>query len=161
MNRTWANRFQSTLLIAITIFTFSVFAQASSWKNIEPLKSRRADVEAALGVPVSEGTNGSLNFKVLGGTVTVSFVDGNFGRTKKLRHELEGTVLQIILQHEASSDTPESMNLSKNRAFVRDESKGAIIYRNLKDGIVYTFLEGRLRTTRYTFSEKQIGNARH
>ena len=105
------------------------------------MKSKRADVEAALGRPVSEGQNGSLNFEVLGGTVSVSFVDENFVKTKKLRPEVEGTVLQIILQHASSSDTPESMNLAKNRGFVRDDTKDALIYRNLKDGIVYTFIE--------------------
>jgi hypothetical protein len=48
------------------------------------------------------------------------------------------------------------MNLVTNRDFVRDKTKEAIIYRNLKEGIVYTFIGDRLRTTRYTFSEKQI-----
>lgn len=157
---TLANRFRSPLLIALAIISFSITAQASSWKGLEPLKSRRADVEQALGRPVSEGPNGSLNYEVLGGTVSVSFVDDNFVRNKKLRPEVEGTVLQIILQHTTSSDTPESMNLSKNRAFVRDESKGTAIYRNLKEGIVYTFVGSKLKTTRYTFSEKQISSAR-
>jgi hypothetical protein len=93
--------------------------------------------------------------------VSVNFVDANFVRTKKLMPELEGTVLQIILQHENSSDTPESLNLSKNRDFDRDKVKDAVIFRNLKDGIVYTFILGSLKTTRYTFSENQISRARH
>jgi len=156
-----ASRFQLGLMIAATIFSFSVSAKAGTWNNIEPLKSRRADVEKALGPPTGEGPNGSLNFAVMGGTVSVSFVDAHFVKSKKLLPEVEGTVLQIILQHRSSSDTPESMNLVKNRDFVRDKTKEALIYRNLKEGIVYTFIGDRLRTTRYTFSEKQISSARH
>jgi hypothetical protein len=143
-------------LIVISILSFSVAAKASSWKGLEPFVSRRADVERAMGTPASEGPNGTLSFAVAGGTVSISFVDQNFVRSKKLRPEVEGTVLQIILQHESSSDTPESMNLVTKRDFVRDKTKGALIYRNLKEGIVYTFIGDRLRTTRYTFSEKQI-----
>lgn len=143
-------------LIAVSIFSFSVAARAATWKGLEPFVSKRADVERAMGTPASEGPNGSLNFAVAGGTVSVSFVDQNFVRSKKLRPQVEGTVLQIILQHESSSDTPESMNLVTNRDFVRDKNKEAIIYRNLKEGIVYTFIGDRLHTTRYTFSEKQI-----
>jgi hypothetical protein len=30
----------------------------------------------------------------------------------------------------------------------------------LKEGIVYTFVNGKLKTTRYTFSEDQISHAR-
>ena len=81
-------------------------------------------------------------------------------RAKKLRPDLEGTVLQIILQHESSSDTPESLGLLTNKAFAREETKNALIFRILKDGIVYTFLDRKLKTTRYTFSEKEIGRAR-
>lgn len=149
------------LATAFSILTFSIPVFAGSWQGIEPFKTRRADVLKILGQPVSEGPNGSLTFKVMGGTVSISFVDENFVRTKRLRQNVAGTVLQIILQHENSSDTPESMNLMKNRDFVRDETKEALIYRNLKEGIVYTFLAGKLRTTRYTFSESQIGRARH
>jgi hypothetical protein len=156
-----ASRLLLPLLIAVSVFSFSPVATAATWKGLEPFVSKRADVEKALGRPVSEGANGSLNFAVMGGTVSVSFVDAHFVRSKKLRPEVEGTVLQIILQHESSSDTPESMNLVKNRDFVRDKTKEALIYRNLKEGIVYTFIEDRLRTTRYTFSEKQISSARH
>jgi len=148
-------------LTAISIFSFCTSAKAASWKGLEPFVSKRADVERAMGTPASEGPNGSLNFAVAGGTVSVSFVDQNFVRSKKLRPEVEGTVLQIILQHESSSDTPESMKLVTNHDFVRDKTKEALIYRNLKDGIVYTFIGDRLHTTRYTFSEKQIRVARH
>src|ERR1044072_2457925 len=143
-------------LTAISIFSFCAATKAATWKGLEPFVSKRADVERAMGTPASEGPNGSLNFAVAGGTVSVSFVDQNFVRSKKLRPEVEGTVLQIILQHESSSDTPESMKLVTNHDFVRDKTKEALIYRKLKEGIVYTFIGDRLRTTRYTFSEKQI-----
>jgi hypothetical protein len=82
-------------------------------------------------------------------------------RAKHLRADVAGTVLQIVLQHENSSDTPDSLGLLKNKTFTREDAKEAIIFRNLKDGIVYTFLNGKLKTTRYTFSEDQIGRARH
>jgi len=134
--------------------------QAGSWQGIEPLKSRRAEVLQALGTPVSDPFGGPLTFKILGGTASISFVDENFVRSKKLRPEIAGTVLQIILQHEGSSDTPDSMNLPKNRDFTREEAANALIFRNLKEGIVYTFLNGKLKTTRYTFSENQISRAR-
>jgi hypothetical protein len=146
--------------LTLSFVLFTTAANAGSWSGIEPLKSRRADVERILGNPTRENPAGPLTFKVAGGTVSVSFVDGKFVQTKKLRPEVEGTVLQIILQHENSSDTPESLNLAKNRDFERDETREALIYRNLKDGIVYTFLNGKLRTTRYTFSENQISRAR-
>jgi hypothetical protein len=149
------------LISALLVLGCASLARAASWKGLEPFVSKRADVERALGRPTSEGINGTLNFAVMGGTVSVSFVDAKFVRTKKLRSDIEGTVLQIILQHENSSDTPESMNLTKNRSFTRDEEKQAIIYRNLKEGVVYTFVNGKLKTTRYTFSEGQIGRARH
>ena len=134
--------------------------RAGSWQGLEPFKSRRGDVLQALGKPLSDPFGGPLTFKILGGAASVSFVDANFVRAKKLQPELEGTVLQIILQHENSSDTPDSMGLLKNRAFTREETKNALIFRNLKEGVVYTFLNGKLKTTRYTFSENQISRAR-
>ena len=147
--------------IAIIVLGFSASAvRAASWQGLEPFKSRRSDVLQALGKPVSDPFGGPLTFQILGGTASVSFVDANFVRTKKLQPELEGTILQIILQHERSSDTPDSMGLLKNRAFTREEAKDALIFRNLKEGVVYTFLNGRLKTTRYTFSENQISRAR-
>ena len=147
--------------IAIIALGFcSSAVRAASWQGLEPFKSRRADVLQALGKPVGDPFGGPLTFKILGGTASVSFVDANFVRAKKLQPELEGTVLQIILQHESSSDTPDSMGLLKNRDFTREEAKDALIFRNLKEGIVYTFLNGKLKTTRYAFSENQIGRAR-
>jgi hypothetical protein len=148
------------LLAALAIILLGSSVKASSWQGIEPFKSRRDDVLRILGTPISENRSGPLTFKVMGGTVSVSFVDQTFVRTKRLRPEIEGTVLQIILQHENSSDTPESMKLLNNRDFSRDEDKAVLIFRNLKDGIAYTFLGGTLKTTRYTFSEAQISRAR-
>jgi hypothetical protein len=134
--------------------------QGASWKGIEPLKSRRAEVVEILGQPVSEAADGALRFNVMGGSVQISFEDAKFVTTKKLRPELEGTVLQIILQHEHSSDTPESMKLLKNRAFARDDMKNVSIFRNAKDGVIFTFIDGKLKTTRYTFADGQLVHAR-
>ena len=154
---------------ALAIVGFAAFltlaqvASAATWNNIEPLKSRRADVERALGRPLRDqpGEEGTLQFKVMGGTVTVAFVTARFVANKKLSPSIEGTVLQIILQHDNSSDTPESLGLTDKRGFEREERKGgAIIYSNLKEGIVYTFFNGKLKTTRYTPSVEQLGKAR-
>lgn len=143
-----------------------IFAQATAlatpWNNIEPLKSRRADVERILGRPLRDqpGAEGTLQFKVMGGTVTVAFVTARFVANKKLSRDIEGTVLQIILQHDNSNDTPESLGLPGKRGFVREERQGATIYSNLKEGILYTFYDGKLKTTRYTPSAEQLGRAR-
>lgn len=149
------------LVGTISVLWCATAVRSASWKGIEPFVSKRADVERALGRPTSEGLNGTLNFAVMGGTVSVSFVDAKFVHAKKLRAGIEGTVLQIILQHENSSDTPASMGLLKNKSFTSEGTKQAVIYRNLKDGIVYTFVDSKLKTTRYTFSEDQISRARH
>jgi hypothetical protein len=133
---------------------------AATWQGLEPFKSKRADVLQVLGKPVSESSAGALSFKVAGGTVSVSFVDNKFVENKKLRPEAEGTVLQIVLQHDRSTDTPESLKLLTNPAFVHDEIKNASIYRNAKEGVVYTFFDGKLKTTRYTFSDAQLGRMR-
>jgi hypothetical protein len=154
----------STSLVAIALLALASFAEgarAGSWHDIEPLKSRRADVVKILGAPVNDAARGPLTFKVMGGTVTVFFVDQNLVRAKRLRADVLGTVLQIVLQHENSSDTPDSLGLLKNKSYTREDSKEAVIYRNLKEGIVYTFINGSLKTTRYTFSEDQISHARH
>ncbi|HEX8707762.1 MAG TPA: hypothetical protein VF723_05830 [Pyrinomonadaceae bacterium] len=147
-------------LVALIIFSQAV--TATTWNGIEPLKSRRADVERALGRPAQNqpGETGTLHFKVAGGAVTVSFVSARFVATKKLDPSLEGTVLLIVLQHDNSSDTPESMGLPGKSGFEREQSQGGTIYRNLKDGITYTFFNGRLKTTRYMPSAAQLGRAR-
>jgi hypothetical protein len=135
---------------------------AASWSGIQPLKSRRADVERVLGKPVNQESveEGTLHFNVAGGTVTVSFVSAKFVANKKLRPEVEGTVLQIVLQHEHSSDTPDSMSLTKNRDFDPQDDRDISIYRNLKDGIVYTFISGKLKTSRYSASAEEMVRAR-
>lgn len=148
------------LIIFFLAYASSAKVSAAAWNGIEPFKSRRADVLQILGQPISESPEGALRFMVSGGSVQVSFVDQKFVTTKKLRPELAGTVLEIVLQHEHSSDTPESLNLSKNRDFVRDDVRNISIFRSIKNGVVYTFIDGRLKTTRYTFSDREIGRAR-
>jgi len=149
--------------LIVSVFACAGFAGSASgatWNRIEPLKSRRADVVQILGQPVSESPEGALRFTVAGGSVQVNFVDEKFVTVKKLKPELVGTVLQIILQHEHSSDTPESMKLLKNRQFVSENVHGVSIFRNLKEGIVYSFIDGTLKTTRYTFADGQLLRAR-
>lgn len=149
-------------LLASLLILSQSSARAMDWHGIEPLKSRRADVERILGKPITDqpGEAGTLHFKVMGGKVTVSFVGARFVATKKLSPELEGTVLQIVLQHENSSETPESMNLTGNSNFEREDTQGGTILRNLKDGIAYTFFQNRLKTTRYSPTSRQLGQAR-
>jgi hypothetical protein len=150
-------------LLVVTMLVCAGFAtevSAASWNGIEPLKTRRDEVLKVLGQPISESADGVLRFSVSGGSIQVSFVDKKFVTTKKLQPELEGTVLQIVLQHEHSSDTAESMNLLKNRDFIRDDMRNISTFRNPKDGLVYTFIDGSLKTTRYTFADSQLGKAR-
>lgn len=147
-----------TGVVASTIFVAN--ASAASWNGIEPFKSRRDDVLKILGPPVSETTEGAVRFVVSGGSVLVSFVTEKFVTNKRLRPELAGTVLEIVLQHEHSSDTPESMKLLTNKDFVRDEMANATIFRSNKSGVVYTFVDGKLKTTRFTFSEAQLTKMR-
>ena len=135
-------------------------SRAGSWNGIEPFKSRRADVIKILGEPNSDSAEGMLRFKVMGGSVQVSFVDAKFVAAKKLRPDTEGTVLQIVLQHEGSTQTPESMKLTQNRSFTREENNSSLVFRNMKDGIIYTFFQGTLKTTRYSFSDDQLSRAR-
>ncbi|MDX6559439.1 MAG: hypothetical protein QOF72_2488 [Blastocatellia bacterium] len=139
---------------------FATDVSAASWNGIEPFKSRRDDVMKIMGPPVSEGADGLLRYKVSGGSVQITFVDEKFVNNKKLRPELAGTVLEIVLQHEHSSDTAESMSLLQNRDFMRDNTRNVSVFRNLKNGVVYTFIDGSLKTTRYTFADTQLGRAR-
>jgi hypothetical protein len=148
------------IILAFAGAGFTGVVKGASWNRIEPLKSRRADVINILGPAVSESPEGVLRFNVSGGSVQVSFVDAKFVKTKRLSPELEGTVLQIILQHDHSSDSPESMDLLKNRLFVRDTVQGVSIFRNAKEGLIYTFIDGRLKTTRYTFADGQLHGRR-
>ena len=154
---------RTTAVLILTILTWAGFARdagAAPWNGIEPFKSRRDEVVKVLGKPIGESSEGALRFAVSGGSVLVSFVSERFVTSKKLRPELAGTVLEIVLQHEHSSDTPESMNLLTNKEFVRDEVQNASIFRSNKSGMVYTFVDGKLRTTRFTFSEAQLARMR-
>jgi hypothetical protein len=139
----------------------SPIVTAGTWSGIEPLKSRRADVERLLGKPLRDqpGSNGTLHFKVGGGIITIAFIDARFVATKKLFPELEGTVRQVVVQHENSLDTPESLGLADKSEFERQDGQGGAVYRNLKEGIVYTFLGGKLKTTYYTPSAEQWARA--
>ncbi len=152
-----------TAILVVSVLACASLAtdvSAASWNGIEPLKTRRDDVVKILGPPVTESADGVLRFSVTGGSVQVSFVSDKFVATKKLQPELAGTVLEIVLQHEHSSDTAESMNLLKNRDFIRDDMRNISIFRNPKDGLVYTFIDGSLKTTRYTFADGQLSRAR-
>jgi hypothetical protein len=165
MKRSKQQKFVSGIMasLAFLVFAGAGFvgtARGATWNRIEPLKSRRADVVQIMGQPVSETPDGILRFKVSGGSVQVNFVDERFVTAKKLKPELVGTVLQIILQHEHSSDTPEAMKLLKNRQFVNETVHGVSIFRNPKEGIVYSFIDGTLKTTRYTFADGQLLHAR-
>lgn len=154
---------RAQIVLILTILTGASFAGnagAASWNGIEPFKSHRDQVEKVLGKPIGESSEGALRFAVSGGTVLVSFVTEKFVTNKKLRPELAGTVLEIVLQHEHSTDTPESMNLLTNKEFIRDEIQNASIFRSNKSGIVYTFVDGKLKTTRFTFSEAQLARMR-
>ena len=154
---------RTTAVLILTVLTwvsFARYAGAASWNGIEPFRSRRDEVVKVLGKPISESSEGALRFAVSGGEVLVVFVSEKFVTNKKLRPELAGTVLEIVLQHEHSSDTPESMSLLTNKEFVRDEVQNASIFRSNKSGIVYTFVDGKLRTTRFTFSEAQLARLR-
>lgn len=154
-----------TLAACVTVFAALMFVTqavfGANWNGIEPLKSRRADVEKVLGTPISTGASdtGTLHFKVAGGTVAVVFVDAKFVASKHLDSSAEGTVRQIVLQHENSNDTPESMSLASKSDFKREDVQGAAIFRNLKEGIVYTFIGGKLKTTYYTPSTDQWSRA--
>jgi len=155
--------FIGILFIAIGVLLCSSYSSrtlAASWQGIEPFKSRRADVLKILGQPISETTDGVMRFNVAGGSVQVSFVNQKFVTNKKLSKDLEGTVLEIVLQHVGSTNTPESMKLLQNKAFIRDDKQNVSVFRNPKDGIVYTFIDGTLKTTRYTFADEQLARAR-
>jgi hypothetical protein len=142
------------------ILSLAANAGAASWNGIEPFKSNRGDVVKILGQPIGESPDGVLRFSVMGGTAQVIFVNEKFVAAKKLRPQLVGTVLEIVLQHEHSSDTPESLNLLKNSAFTRDETQSSMIFRNMKQGLIYTFFQGTLKSTRYTFADEQLTKAR-
>src|SRR5918912_769812 len=133
-------------------------ARAASWKGLEPFVSKRADVERALGAPAADrmAEDGTLRFNVSGGSVTVFFVTPKFVATKRLSPKLEGTILQIVLSHDNATDTPESLGLVKKSAFKRTAKGEVEVYMDEKEGVSYTFVGSRLKTTRYVYSEQQL-----
>lgn len=144
--------------VAAAALLLSQAVAAASWKGLEPFISKRADVERVLGAPVADrmAEGGTLQFNVSGGTVTVFFVTPKFIAAKKLSPALEGTVLQIVLQHERASDTPESLNVVSNSDFERQAKDQVEVFTNAKEGLVYTFIGSRLKTTRYSYSNDQL-----
>jgi hypothetical protein len=148
-----------TILAAVLSVLLSVqTGRAASWKGLEPFVSKRADVERVLGAPIQDrmSEDGTLKFGVSGGTVTIFFVTPRFVASKRLSPKLEGTILQIVLSHEHATDTPESLNLVKNSTFKRDTRGSVEVYTDEKAGVVYTFVESHLKTTRYAYSSEQL-----
>ncbi|HZI17511.1 MAG TPA: hypothetical protein VEY09_02860 [Pyrinomonadaceae bacterium] len=143
---------------AAAVILLAASAQAASWRGIEPFASKRADVERVLGAPVADryAENGTLQFNVSGGAVTIFFVTAKFVAAKKLSPSLEGTVLQIVLQHQSAADTPESLNLSGNKDYEHRREGKVEVYTNAKEGVAYTFVDGRLKTTRHFYSSEQF-----
>ena len=45
------------------------------------------------------------------------------------------------------------MKLLTNHDFIRDNVRNISTFRNPKDGVVYTFIDSTLKTTRYTFAD--------
>jgi hypothetical protein len=146
------------LAAALTVLLSAGAARGATWKGLEPFVSKRADVERALGAPVADRMlqDGTLEFNVSGGKVTVFFVTPKFAAAKRLPARYADTVLQIVLQHGSASDTPESMNLVSNKAFEHRHDKGVDVYLEPKEGIAYTFVDSRLKTTRYSYSSQQL-----
>jgi hypothetical protein len=120
--------------------------------------SRRADVERVLGPPSENrlAKDGTLRFDLPDSPVTVYFVTPKFIAAMKVPPSIEGTVLLILVQHPSSRDTPGSMRLPAKLDFERQVSGPTEVYTNRKDGIYYTFIESRLRTTRYSFSAERL-----
>jgi hypothetical protein len=135
------------LLLAVAAASTAV---AASWKGIEPLKSRRADVVAALGKPASENaSDASMRFSTPEGEATVFLVTRDFAALKGWNPTYEGTVVQIIVQHTNSKETPKSLGLEGPRRIDREVRGDSVFYRNRKEGIIHIFKGGRLVTTIY------------
>ena len=146
------------LAAAAYVILSSAHARAATWKGLEPFVSKRTDVERVLGAPVADrfAEDGTLEFNVSGGKVTIFFVTPKFVAAKKLPERYTDTVLQIVLQHERATDTPESMNLVRNSAFEHRHDKGVDVYLEPKEGVAYTFVDSLLKTTRYSYSSQQL-----
>jgi hypothetical protein len=147
-----------SLAAALAVLLSAGNGRAATWKGLEPFVSKRADVERVLGAPAADRYNeeGTLEFNVAGGHVTIFFVTPKFVATKRLPAHYEGTVLQIVLQHEHAQDTPESMNLVTNKAFKREAKGNVEKYSDEKEGLFYTFVESHLKTTRYAYSMDRL-----
>src|SRR5918998_1568610 len=126
-SRAQARAVALSLAAALAVLLSAGMVRAATWKGLEPFVSKRADVERVLGAPVSDrlDEDGTLEYNVSGGRVTIFFVTPKFVASKKLPAHYEGTVLQIVLQHERAQDTPESMNLVSNKSFKR-EARGNV-----------------------------------
>src|ERR1700749_396804 len=146
------------LAAAAYVLLSSAQTSAATWKGLEPFVSKRADVERALGAPVADrmDADGTLEFNVSGGKVTVFFVPPQVAAAQKLPERYTDTVLKIVLQHERATDTPESMDLVRNKAFEHRHDKGVDVYLEPKEGIAYTFVDSHLKTTRYSYSSQQL-----
>src|SRR5687768_6153928 len=162
MKNTKVARVQSALAVLAAAFAALMLAsqeaRAATWKSLEPFVSKRADVERVLGRPTADrlAKDGTLYFDLPAGPVTVSFVTPKFIAARKLSPALEGTVLLIVVQHAASTDTPESLNLVKNPDYEVVASGPTQVYTNPKDGVYHSFVESRLKTTRYSYSAEQL-----
>jgi len=156
--RASARAFALSSAAALAVLLSAGAARAATWKGLEPFVSKRADVERVLGAPAADRYNedATLEFNVSGGKVTVFFVTPKFVASKRLPQHYEGTVLQIVLQHETARDTPESMNLVTNKSFKREGRGGVEKYSDDKEGIFYTFVESHLKTTRYSYSMDRL-----
>jgi hypothetical protein len=136
------------LAAAILCVTATSTAHAATWKGIEPLKSRRADVVRILGKPAAENpADASMRFATAAGGVTVSLLTRDFAAQKGWPLDLEGTVVQVLLQHEGSKETPKSLGVEGNPRFDREVRGGSVFYRNRKEGIIRIFTNGKLATS--------------
>lgn len=155
--------FARTKIVFVCLFVLLLqTAQAASWNGITPLRTSREEVEKILGAPVSS-QDGILQFKVMGGIVTVAFIDEKFVTINKLPKETLGKVRQIVLQHENSNATPEDMKLEAPKSNFIKEQQGTkvTIYRNEKDGVTYTFIDGTLKTTYYVATASQLKGGKY
>ena len=125
MKYTRVSSVQNALAIVAAAFAVLMIAwqeaRAATWKGLEPLVSRRTDVERVLGPPTADrlAKDGTLQFEAPEGSVTVFFVTPKFIAARKLPPRLEGTVLLILVQYKSSTATPGSMRLPANQDFER------------------------------------------
>ncbi|MER3428631.1 MAG: hypothetical protein C4334_11140 [Pyrinomonas sp.] len=162
MDETKVKSLNGTVAFLIVLLVLAVQdAMAAPWQGIEPLRSRRADVERILGKPLGAASDAAteLRFRIVGGRVTVTFVTPRFIETKRLDPNLAGTVLQVVVDYDNAADTPQSLGIQNDANFAREERGPIAIYRNQREGIVYSFLNGRLRRAYYSPSAEQLSRA--